>query len=53
MESKTKDVSKKKETKGQKKKSYEIPQLIVHGTLQDITQAKAGGSQDAPRTRSV
>lgn len=32
--------------KTEKKKTYEVPQCTVHGTLVDLTAAKGGGHMD-------
>lgn len=37
------------------RKPYQTPDLIVHGSVRDLTRAKSGGKQDGggkPRTRT-
>ncbi len=40
-----------KASKSTMKKPYMAPQLIIHGSLQDIT-TKVGGRSDGPGTKS-
>jgi hypothetical protein len=43
----------KKEDVGKQKKSYKAPQLIEHGTVEDLTETDGPGGTDCPGLDSL
>jgi hypothetical protein len=52
MDTKRKNILEKKNGKEQPKKPYHAPQLIVHGTLKEITKGRNPGHYDGSGSHS-